>query len=365
MRIGLVIYGRLSTVSGGYLYDRMLVAHLVRHGHEVELISLPDGWGYGRSMRLNFDRSLQQRLENGPWDILLQDELCHPALFWLNRRLSRRPLVTVVHHLRSTEARPAWQNWLYRWVERPYLASVDGFIYNSQTTRQEVEKLVGKRPFVVAPPSGHRFPHHPQQGDILARAHQSGELRLLFVGNLIPRKGLHTLLKALTHLPASGWRLDVVGNTAVNPHYTRTIQQQIRAHGWQARVTLHGLLDDHHLADRYAHSHALVVPSTYEGFGIVYLEGMGFGLPAIATTAGAAGEIITHGQNGFLIPPEDARQLAHHLAAWLTDRSLLARMSLAAWHYFQMSPDWETTMSRTRLFLESLHTHYLENRHGG
>ena len=55
------------------------------------------------------------------------------------------------------------------------------------------------------------------------------------------------------------------------------------------------------------------MPSSYEGFGIVYLEGMAFGLPALATTAGGAAEIITSGQDGFLVlfPATDA--LARHL----------------------------------------------------
>ena len=59
--------------------------------------------------------------------------------------------------------------------------------------------------------------------------------------------------------------------------------------------------------------HLLAVPSSYEGFGIVYLEGMHFGLPAIAGTDGAAKEIITHGQNGFLVRPGNPQALAHHI----------------------------------------------------
>ena len=72
------------------------------------------------------------------------------------------------------------------------------------------------------------------------------------------------------------------------------------------------------------------MPSSYEGFGIVYLEGMQFGLPAIAGTAGAAKEIITHGHNGFLVPPGNPEALAHHIELLIRDRELLLKMSLAA-----------------------------------
>ena len=113
---------------------------------------------YGRGLLDNLSPALLERLRRASFDLLLQDELVHPSLFRLNHWLRRRvsyPLVAIVHHLRCCEARPAWQNRLYRQVERQYLTSVDGFIFNSHTTRIEVERLAGAgRPAVVAPPGG-------------------------------------------------------------------------------------------------------------------------------------------------------------------------------------------------------------------
>ena len=89
MKIGLIIYGRLDTLSGGYLYDRKLVEHLEAAGDEVEIVSLP--WeGYGRSLLHNFWFALAEQLRLADFDLLLQDELNHPSLFWLNRRLRGR-----------------------------------------------------------------------------------------------------------------------------------------------------------------------------------------------------------------------------------------------------------------------------------
>ena len=97
--------------------------------------------------------------------------------------------------------------------------------------------------------------------------------------------------------------------------------------------------------------HLLAVPSTYEGYGIVYLEGMGFGLPAVATTAGAAGEIITHGVDGFLVPPGDAPALAQCLRCLAGDRPLLTALSLAARRRYLAQPTWEQTAGQIRDFL--------------
>jgi glycosyltransferase involved in cell wall biosynthesis len=98
-------------------------------------------------------------------------------------------------------------------------------------------------------------------------------------------------------------------------------------------------------------SHLLVVPSFHEGFGIAYLEGMGFGLPAIATTRGGAAEIITHGENGFLVPPGDPGGLADILRRVLGDRDLLASLSLAALRRYEQQPTWQETAEQVRDFL--------------
>ena len=97
-----------------------------------------------------------------------------------------------------------------------------------------------------------------------------------------------------------------------------------------------------------------MVPSSYEGFGIVYLEGMGFGLPAIGTTGGAAGEIIEHGQTGYLIAPDDSRALAEHLQSLAEDRGALTRLSLNARARYLRQPSWTETAKSIRDFLYSL-----------
>jgi glycosyltransferase involved in cell wall biosynthesis len=129
------------------------------------------------------------------------------------------------------------------------------------------------------------------------------------------------------------------------------ITNQVLALHLQNQVKFSGPLQDQALVEAFRSSHVLVVPSSYEGFGIAYLEGMAFGLPAIASTAGAAGEIITHGQDGFLISPGDSRALAEHLLQLATDRHLLLGLSLAARERFLAHPTWEQSGEVSRKFL--------------
>jgi len=114
-----------------------------------------------------------------------------------------------------------------------------------------------------------------------------------------------------------------------------------------------GTLESEELAALLARSHLLAVPSSYEGFGIVYLEGMSFGLPAIASTAGGAKEIINPGRDGFLVAPGDIGALAGHLERLMLDRGLLLEMSLAALANFHRHPTWEESLSSIYHFLHS------------
>jgi glycosyltransferase involved in cell wall biosynthesis len=357
VRIGLIIYGSLDTLTGGYLYDRLLVEHLRRQGDQVEIISLP--WRtYAHHLSDNLSPSLVRRLRRAALDVLLQDELNHPSLVWLNRRLRRDmryPLVAIVHLLRCSEPRPAWRNRLYRWVETRYLNSVDGFIFNSQTTRAVVEGLVGSRhPSVVAYPGRDHLPSTLTPEQIAARARQSGPLRLLFVGNLTPLKGFHILLQALTQLPPDACRLTVIGSLTMAPTYVGAVRRQMVQAGFKGRVVLLGARPNAEVATHLAQSHVLAVPSFYEAFGIAYLEAMSCGLPVIASTAGAAHELITHGREGFLVCPGDAAALAQHLRALGQDRECLLRMSLAAYRRGMAHPTWAESAGAIRELLQTL-----------
>src|SRR3972149_8711543 len=105
MKLGLVIYGSLDTLSGGYLYDRKLVEYLREQGDTVEIISLP--WrNYVMHLTDNFHFRLpfsnviappkysgvtrsaatKQSPNSGKFDILIQDELNHPSLIVATRQ---------------------------------------------------------------------------------------------------------------------------------------------------------------------------------------------------------------------------------------------------------------------------------------
>lgn len=347
MKIGLVIYGSLDTLSGGYMYDRKLVEYLRAQGDTVEIISLP--WrSYAVHLTDNFTFKLPVDL-----DILIEDELNHPSLINANRGEHAYPIISLVHHLRCSELRPKWQNDFYRVIEKEYLQTVDGFIFNSKTTKGVVNGLLDhQKPSVVAYPPTDRFGDVISETEIRSRAAQES-LQILFLGNVMERKGLHILLKAVSG-QQSAVRLDVIGSLTAEPNYAKKMQDFVTVNGLSSVVTFHSSLDNDPLKQKLAQAHVLIVPSSYEGFGIVYLEGMGFGLPAIGTTAGAASEVIEHGKTGYLIAPGDSETLAGHISRLAEDRSLLTQLSLNARVRYMQQPAWTDTAAQIRSFLQTM-----------
>ena len=347
MRVGLTLYGSIEERSGGFRYDRKLVEQLQAAGDTVEIIELP--WrDYHRGLLDNASPGLRQRLDVDV-DVMLQDELAHPSLVHTNRHLPY-PIVSIVHHLRASEPGPLAP--LYRAVERRYLETVDGVVCNSTVTRDVVTALgVDADATAVAPPACDQFDPDIDEETIQHRAKRR-PLQVVFVGNIEPRKGLDTLVEALTAVDAE---LTVVGRTVEESH-VEDIRGMVDAYGLDDRVTFTGELLDEELARTLRESQVLAVPSRYEGFGIVYLEGMSFGLPAIASRAGGATDIVTDGENGVLVDPDDPDAVAETLARLEADPERLGMMSQAARRRYEQQPSWAEAGDRVRRLLSDIST---------
>jgi glycosyltransferase involved in cell wall biosynthesis len=357
MHIGLILYGSIDTLSGGYLYDRMLVSALEASGHRVSLFSRP--WrAYPHHLTDNWNRDWGRRLMAAPVDLWLQDELNHPSLFWLNRALRRHhpaPIVAIVHHLRSEEEHPPSLLPIYRCIERAYLATVDAHLANSHTTHASICALLpSPRPTHVAwPAADHLYaPAEIDAAAIAARAMLADRLRILFVGNLIPRKGLHHLLDALALVDGS-WELSVIGQFAPFDGYANIVRRKIARLNLGHRIRFLGRVTDDALIEHYRSHHVLAVPS-YEGFGIVYLEAQRFGLPVIALTVGAAHEVLFDGKSGWLVPPGDAHALSAAIRRFVENRDLLMAMGLAARLRYTLHPTWSQSMAGAVRWLETV-----------
>jgi glycosyltransferase involved in cell wall biosynthesis len=206
---------------------------------------------------------------------------------------------------------------------------------------------------VMRPGRDHIAPNITTE-EIRMKASQSNTLRLLFIGNLIRRKGLHSLLTALAHQPLEHWQLTVVGDARIDKTYTRELIRQTRRLGLENRVHFKGFLTSDALADELRSAHLLVIPSEYEGYGIAYLEAMGYGVVPIASTAGGAGEMIKHGENGYLVDPGDSESLAALLHTLSINRVKLQQLATAARGTYEGHKTWAEGAEGVRQFLKNI-----------
>jgi 1,4-alpha-glucan branching enzyme len=143
--------------------------------------------------------------------------------------------------------------------------------------------------------------------------------RIAFVGRLVTEKGIWTLLDAFGQQWAAS-DLDVIGEgPLLNP-----IRNYLVDSPSGRRVHLHGYVAPERLSEVLERSELLVVPSTWqEPLGLVVLEAMACGIPALATAVGGIPEMIDHGVNGYLVPPGNAQALAEGINDILGNRSVL------------------------------------------
>lgn len=349
MDIGLVVYGSLEQTSGGYRYDRKLVEYLRTQGDTVDVISIPQRT-YAANLFSGFSRSLRRQL-NHPYDVLLQDELCHPTLWRVNQRLKRpKAIVSLVHLLRSGPPRRMTRPFV-RQIERSYLQSVDATICTSQNTKRRVQALADV-PSVVAYPGGRTEGPALTQTEVEKKAHDN-PLRVLFVGTVSPRKETLTLVKALDKLDGS-WNGEIVGDLDAYPDYVDRVRSEIKRCGLSERITLRGSVSNALLTQLLQRSHVLAVPSQYESFGMVYLEAMEYGVVPIASAVGGASEYIDDGRTGFLVDPGNPGQTQTILHFLQRNREALASLARGALERAETHPTWQSSLSHLREYLRSM-----------
>ncbi|MBL8258754.1 MAG: glycosyltransferase family 4 protein [Candidatus Competibacteraceae bacterium] len=173
----------------------------------------------------------------------------------------------------------------------------------------------------------------------LATGSGTGEPILLCAASLTPRKGHAVLFRALARLRSLPWRLHCAGSTALDPVTASQLKASLDALSLAERITLLGELDAGALAACYLEADLFVLPSFYEGYGMVLAEALAHGLPIVSTTAGAIPDTVP-ADAGLLVPPGDEAALAETLARVLTDAGLRQRLAAGARAARQTLPDW-------------------------
>jgi len=220
------------------------------------------------------------------------------------------------HYGRAKGTAVVASNWAMRAVER---ATVDMFVSVSQATEEGNGLADVKTPHQVVPnflPSTPKVSSEPLE-PYLAQL-PVGDF-LLFVGDLRPMKGLNVLLSAYSELQDAPPLVLIGKEWPDSPkHYP---PNTVVLHNWPNAAVL----------EAWRRSSIALVPSIWaEPFGIVVIEAMAGGTPVIASRVGGIPEIVTDGESGLLVPPDDPIALRTAIQRLLSDVDLRRRMSCGA-----------------------------------
>jgi glycosyltransferase involved in cell wall biosynthesis len=165
---------------------------------------------------------------------------------------------------------------------------------------------------------------------VAARVRENaGEVVLLAVGAVIPRKGYDVLVSALARLARLRWHLVIAGDGGRSPETLRRLEAEIAAFDLADRISLLGAVSSEQLASLYQRCDLFVLPSRFEGYGMVFAEAIAHGLPVVGTTAGAIPETVPDAA-GVLVPPDDVETLAAALRRLIEDPAERERLAAAA-----------------------------------
>ena len=334
-RLVFAIPGELQTRSGGYEYDRRVLAALEAAGVKAIHCRLPASFPDPSDADLEASlAAIARELRKG--DVLLVDGLALGAFPEATLRRIGAPLVALCHHPLCFETGLDPQRAAdLRQSEGAALALVQRVVVTSPHTGALLaqEFTVPPAKITVAPPGV----------DLAPRARgSSGSITLLAVGAIIPRKAFDLLVEALSQLADLDWRLRIVGSTSASPPTASALRTLIAAKRLEPRVELTGELGPERLGPAFEGADLFVSSSLYEGYGMALAQALARGLSIITTTGGAAAETVPD-EAALKVPPGDAGALAAALRQAIGDARLRAQLSDASWRAGQSLPRWEDT----------------------
>jgi glycosyltransferase involved in cell wall biosynthesis len=293
--------------SGTWVGISVLRDAIVALGHEVTLVAPPPSEHVTTLSRLMFNLQARSRLDRLNADALIGFDL--DGVFVRTPRLLHIAAIkgVLADEARFEHGRNRFALAIQARLEARHVRRADRIIATSRYSSERIARFYGVSPsqiFIVP----ELIELQAWEAALRSAPREEGPLRVLCVAHLYSRKGIDTLLEAFARLKGAAI-LRIVG---IGPE-SRRLERLARSLAISDRVQFLGQLSFRALIAEYRNASVFALPTSQEGFGIVFLEAMAASLPIVAGDAAAVPEVVRDGVTGILVKPHDCEAFARAL----------------------------------------------------
>jgi len=344
-RIAVVVPGSIGQRSGGYEYDRRIVAGLRARGWVVDVHEIDGAFPRPSAAALAMAAQTLATIPDG--SLVLVDGLAFGAMpAEVEREHARLRLVALVHLPLAAEVgidRQEAQR--FEQGERRALAAARTCVVTGADTVGALEAYgVRTEQIAVVEPGTDQAP--------LAKGSRN-PLHLVSVAAITPGKGHEILLRALARLRQRAWRLTCAGSLDRDPGTAARVRELVDAEQFGKRVALVGELDATELSALYDSADVFVHASLHETYGMVVAEALAHGVPVVGSATGAIPDLVGP-DAGLLVPPGDVAAIERALSSVIDDQGVRDRLATGARRVRDRLPTWDDAVDRMASVLARL-----------